>query len=161
MVCYTWHHQTSLPASNVILLPLLGAPLLHYVSPAIGIRDAPIRSHLEDTKYMHDVLEDEIKPSLCTKRIKPQCFVLYLYILLRSQINCSCFFFGDPLSKDGGVVISDGLDTRLVVHLPDQFLAAIGDHHICLALFTSLASEEILHIQTQWTSFIYGIKLCN
>jgi hypothetical protein len=63
MVCYTCHHQTSLPASNVILLPLLGAPLLHYASPAIGIRDAPIRSHLQDTKYMHDILEDKIKPS--------------------------------------------------------------------------------------------------
>jgi hypothetical protein len=63
MVCYTWHHQMSLPASNVILLSLLGAPLLHYVSPSIGIRDAPIRSHLQDAKYMHDVLEDEIKLS--------------------------------------------------------------------------------------------------
>jgi hypothetical protein len=41
-----------LPASVVRLLPLVGAPLLHHLLPALGMRSAPIRKHLQDNKYM-------------------------------------------------------------------------------------------------------------
>lgn len=44
-------------------------------------------------------------------------FCIYLHVLLLSQRHSSCFRFGDLLSKDGGVVSYNGLDTRLVVHI--------------------------------------------
>jgi hypothetical protein len=47
----TLHHQTSVPASIVRLVPLVGAPPLHHLIPALRMPDTPIRSHLQQIKY--------------------------------------------------------------------------------------------------------------
>ena len=52
MVCWTWHQQSTLPASVVLLLPLGVKPLVHYAFPAHGIVTAPPRRHLHVIKCM-------------------------------------------------------------------------------------------------------------
>jgi hypothetical protein len=57
------------------------------------------------------------------------------------------------------VVTDDGLDSRLVVHVHDEFLTAYGDHHIRPSLVSSLASEEILHTKMMYPYIIS--RMCN
>jgi hypothetical protein len=45
------HHQTTVPASVVHLVPLVGAPSLQYLILALKMHDAPISNHLQDIKY--------------------------------------------------------------------------------------------------------------
>jgi hypothetical protein len=61
-------------------------------------------------------------------------FCIYLQVLLPSQRHGSRVLLVDLVSKDGAVVSYDSLDARLVVHVHDELLTALGSHHICLGI---------------------------
>jgi hypothetical protein len=48
----TLHHQVPIPTGIAHLVPLIGAPPLHHLIPVLRICGAPIRSHLQEIKYM-------------------------------------------------------------------------------------------------------------
>ena len=52
MVLWTWHQQSPLTASVVLLLPLRVEPLVHYALPAHGIITTPPRRNLHVIKCM-------------------------------------------------------------------------------------------------------------
>ena len=81
-------------------------------------------------------------------------FCIYLQVLVPGQRHGSCVPFGDLRSKDGPVVSYDGLDTRLVMHVHDEFFAAFGSHHIRPGLMSILASKEILHTNMMYPFII-------
>lgn len=81
-------------------------------------------------------------------------FCIYLQVLVPGQPHGSCVPFGDLRSKDGPVVSYDGLDARLVMHVPDEFFAAFGSHRIRPGLMSVLASKEILHTNTMYPFII-------
>jgi len=52
------------------------------------------------------------------------------------------------------MVSYDGLDTRLVMHVHDEFFAAFGSHRIRPGLMSILASKEILHTNMMYSLII-------
>jgi hypothetical protein len=73
---------------------------------------------------------------------------IYLQVLVPSQRHGSGVLLVHLLPKDKALVIDDGLDSRLIVHVHDELLTARGGHHIRPGLVSSLASEDILHTKT-------------
>jgi hypothetical protein len=65
------HHETSFPGSVVRLVPLVQAPPLHHMPPALRMCDIPIRNHLQKIKY---TTYQKIKLSIFNTNTK----VLYL-----------------------------------------------------------------------------------
>jgi hypothetical protein len=57
------------------------------------------------------------------------------------------------------MVVDDGLDLGLTVHVHDELLTARGGHHIRPSLVSSLTSEEILHTKMMYP-YIISI-MCN
>ena len=85
-------------------------------------------------------------------------FCIYLQVLVPGQRHGSCVPFGDLHSKDGPMVSYDGLDTRLIMHVHDEFFAAFGSHRIRPGLMSVLlASKEILHTNTMYPFIISRI----
>ena len=85
-------------------------------------------------------------------------FYIYLQVLFRGQPHGSCRTFREPHSKNFHVVLDHGLDTRLVVHVLDEFLSGFVSHSIHLGLVSLLASKEILHIDAMYPVIILRIS---
>ena len=68
-------------------------------------------------------------------------FYIYLQVLFRGQPHDSCCTFREPHSKNFRVVMDHGLDARLVVHVLDEFLAALS------AIASALASYPSSHLK--------------
>jgi hypothetical protein len=81
-------------------------------------------------------------------------FFVYLNVLVLGQCHVSCIFLADLLSKDRPVVSYDALDSRLVMHVDDDFSTAVGSHPIRPALKSLIASEEILHTDVMYPFII-------
>jgi hypothetical protein len=60
---------------------------------------------------------------------------MYLQVLVPSQRHGLGVLIAQLFSKDGAVVMDDGLDVRLVVHVYDELLTAHGSHHIRLTSY--------------------------
>ena len=67
-------------------------------------------------------------------------FFIYLKVLLPGQLHLSCVFLGFPLSKLRPVVVYDGLDARLMMHVGDEFLQAL------VVTYSALASNPSSHL---------------
>jgi hypothetical protein len=137
----------------VRLVPLRRAPPLHYLLPALKMRDAPIRNHLQKNKY---TTYQKIKLRNLIRILK---FCIYLQVLVLSQRHGSGVQLGHLLPKDGTMVSDDGLNSRLIMHVHDELLTAHGSHHIHHGLVSSLASEEIMHTKTMYSYIIS--RMCN
>ena len=81
-------------------------------------------------------------------------FCIYLQMLFRGQPHGSCRTFWEPHSKNFRVVLDNGLDVRLVVHVLDEFLGGFVSHNIRLGLVSLLSSKEILHIDAMYLVII-------
>jgi hypothetical protein len=138
------HHQTPFLASVVRLVPLRQAPPIHHLLPAQRMCGAPIWNHLQ-CKHVHCISEDKIK---------------FMHgVLVPGQRHGSGLLLGHLLPKDRAVVVDDGLNSCLIVHVHDELLTARGGHHIRPSLVSSLAYEEILHTKTMYPYIIS--RICN
>jgi hypothetical protein len=84
----TLHHQTPTPLSVVRLVPLVGAPPLHHLIPALRMCDAPIRNHLHEIKY---TTYEKIKLSIFNISINVMYLptdedILHYYPLAKTQL---------------------------------------------------------------------------
>ena len=75
----------------------------------------------------------------------------YLHELLFGQREppLSNLFLVDALAKLLPIVVSDGLDSRLVVHVRDALPASFPSHGVRIALVALVELEVCLHMKTQ------------
>jgi hypothetical protein len=81
-------------------------------------------------------------------------FYIYLQVLVQSQRHGPGVILAHLLPKDGAVVSDDCLYVRLLVHVHDELLTALGSHHIRPGLVSSLASKEISYTKTMYPYII-------
>ena len=78
-------------------------------------------------------------------------FYIYLQELFPGQVHCSCLFFFNLHPSVLSIVVDDGLDARLVVHVLHELLGGFFRDGGRLGLVPLLASVEVLHIDAMYT----------
>ena len=78
-------------------------------------------------------------------------FYIYLQELFLDQVHCSCLFFFNLHPSVLSIVVDDGLDARLVVHVLHELLGGFFRDGGRLGLVPLLASIEVLHIDAMYT----------
>ena len=78
-------------------------------------------------------------------------FYIYLQQLFLGQVHCSCLFFFNLHPSVLSIVVDDGLDARLVVHVLHELLGGFFRDGGRLGLVPLLASIEVLHIDAMYT----------
>jgi len=74
---------------------------------------------------------------------------LFIHVLLTGQIYVPCLRLGLPLSKPRRILVDDGLDAHVVVHLSDSCPCRRGNHGVGIGLVNSILEFEVaLHIDT-------------
>jgi hypothetical protein len=125
----------SFSASVVRLVPLGRALPLHHLFPAIRMRGAPIRNHLQKYKY---TTYKKIKLSIFNININ---VLYYLQVMVQSQRHGPGILLAHLLPKDGAIVSDDVMDARLVVHATMRFLQLV------VATTFALPSYPALHLR--------------
>ena len=77
-------------------------------------------------------------------------FYIYLQELFPGQVHCSCLFFFNLHPSILSIVVDDGLDARLVVHVLHKLLGSFFRDGGRLGLVPLLASVEVLHIDATY-----------
>ena len=78
-------------------------------------------------------------------------FYIYLQELFPGQVHCSCLFFFNLHPSVLSIVVDDGLDARLIVHVLHELLGGFFRDGGRLGLVPLLASIEVLHIDAMYT----------
>ena len=78
-------------------------------------------------------------------------FYIYLQEWFPGQVHCSCLFFFNLHPSVLSIVVDDGLDARLIVHVLHELLGSFFSDGGRLDLIPLLASIEVLHIDTIYT----------
>ena len=73
-------------------------------------------------------------------------FYIYLQELFPGQVHCSCLFFFNLHPSVLSIVVDDGLDAHLIVHVLHELLGSFFRDGGRLGLVPLLASVEVLHI---------------
>ena len=81
-------------------------------------------------------------------------FYIYLQELFPGQVHCSCLFFFNLHPSVLSIVVDDGLDARLIVHVLHELLGGLFRDGLRLGLESLLASVEVLHIEAMYKVII-------